>query len=221
MDPSSRADLAALQQRIAERPAQLPDIVARLSTDVASFSGSDLADIAYYLGKLHGHHPGLFDHMSHRSIQDDNHDLIVDLAETFAAQRAMLANMTVEAGPATTLAGEYNAVKTIEQLRTAIDVLGQSDRQGCGMGAAIALLSDWIIWRPALNALATRLAIPVPDSEMQDMQKRLLASLENRAEPRELRAISFGLEQLYHQHDQFWLLLERRQKLRNTMLRSV
>lgn len=193
-------------------------MVTQLTSDIAIFNGSDIADIAYYLCKLHGHHPGIFDYLAENMRDSEHHGLVTDLAAQFAVERAVLANMTVAAGPATTLAGEYTSIKVIEQLRSAINMLGQSERNGSSLGSGIAIVSDWLLWRPAFDAISARLDIEIPECTMLNAYQQLADLLSQKTDPRELRAVSFGMEQLYHQHDQFWLLMERRQKLRNAML---
>lgn len=207
--------------RIRARSEQRPDLVEQLRSDISNFIGSDLADIAHYLCILHGRYPGVLDHLADRYIGTSHYDLLAHLAQQFTSERALLTNMTVAAGPITSLTGEDSSGTAIEQMRSAIDLLARSDRHGCTLGAAAALFSDWLIWRPALDAMMPRLNLRPPFFEIADEFEKLCAIIAEKDDPREMRAILFGMDQLYHQHDQFWLLLERRQRLRNSMLNSA
>lgn len=206
--------------RVNHRRNGAPDMVRRMVDDITIFTGSDLADIAHYLCALHGRYPGVLDHLADRMIGTEHYEWLSGLAQQFAGERALLTNMTVAAGPVMSIASGDNSAATIEQLRCAIDLLARSDRDGCTLGSAGALLADWIAWRPALEAMLPRLGLNAPYFDMAKSLDQLSGIISEIKEPRQNRAIVFGIDQLTHQHDQFWLLLERRQKLRNAMLSS-
>lgn len=218
---SAPANHTTPAQRLYARQAQQADFLTAMLADSNNFSGSDVADIAHYLCLLHGRYPGVVDHLADRHIGSDHHALFSKLAGKFATERTLLTNMTVAAGPVTSLAGEDNALTAIEQLRQAIDLLARSDRDGCTLGAAAAVLCDWLSIRPALDMMLPRIGLESPIFAIADDYMQLAAIVESMTEPRQTRAVLFGIDQLFHQHDQFWLLLERRRSLRNEMLRQI
>ena len=116
----------------------------------------DLADAAYYLCLLHGRHPGVIDHAATRSADNAARTWLIEAADAFAAERAYITQVTVAAGPVPSTAGQANCETAVSQQRHALDMLAQSDRRGCAMGAAMALVLDWRAVRHILDMAALR-----------------------------------------------------------------
>ena len=130
--------------------------LAQASQDARSRDGlglPDLADAAYYLCLLHGRHPGVIDHAATRSVDNAARRWLIEAADAFARERAYLTQVTVAAGPAPSTAGQSSCETIVSQQRHALDMLAQSDRRGCAMGAAIALVLDWRAVRKLLLSL--------------------------------------------------------------------
>ena len=93
-------------------------------------------------------------------------------------------------------------------------MLGASDRAGCPIGAAMALLLDWPSLRSVLDCVATRLGVEVRPSALpmhRDSATVIAALAESVAFE---RAMLFGAQQMLAQHHALWQLLEARSAAR-------
>lgn len=205
--------IEALQQRAARQPVLLRE----LTTNNAAFNSADIADVAHYLCLLHGRYPGLMDSLADRMVSSGD-SFFVELAERFTAERRLLTDLTVAAGPISRLIGEDRSMGIVEQLRVAIDLLARSDREGCALGAGAALLMEWQHIRPALDAIAQRLSVNTNEFAHKDLADQMLERIASYPDARHQRAIDFGVKQLLNQHEQFWLLLNNRCAARRASL---
>ena len=189
--------------------------VRLIAEDFSLLSGADMADIAHFLCTLHGRHPGVIDHAATKTTEDAAREWLLQATEGFAAERAFLTKLTVAAGPITGVSTDDQSNATVLGQRKALEMLSQSDRSGCAIGAAIALAADWHFIRNILERIALRVGVEARASilptidETADLHSRLAttSALE--------RALNFGREQLLNQHRGLWQLLEAR---RNTRL---
>lgn len=189
----------------------------RASTGVARdalLSLSDLADAAYYLCMLHGRHPGVIDHAATRSADNAARQWLIEAGDAFARERAYLAQVTVAVGPAPSTAGQADCETVVSQQRHAIDMLAQSDRRGCAMGAAIALVLDWRAVRHVLDMAAMRAGIEPHSCALPDRSETLAVARAIGGDDAIDRAIQFGARQLLNQHRGLWDLLSARADLR-------
>ncbi|HKX87574.1 MAG TPA: hypothetical protein VJM13_00065, partial [Sphingopyxis sp.] len=94
--------------------------------------------------------------------------------------------------------------------RKAIDMLAESDRHGCALGAAIALTLDWRTIRVLLDISALRLDLVPPTCALPDLRDtaRLAATIAET--PAIERAMVFGAQQLITQHSGLWDLMAAR-----------
>ena len=93
-------------------------------------------------------------------------------------------------------------------------MLAQSERDGCALGAALAVAIDWGAIRAVLNAAAARFGIEPPEDQLLDAEEvRDLADSLDGASPIR-RAMLFGAEQISLQHRGLCDLLEARQQAR-------
>jgi hypothetical protein len=98
--------------------------------------------------------------------------------------------------------------------RHAIEMLAQSERKGCALGAAVAMVLDWASIRTVLDAAGQRFGVTVrPHRLARTADVAALvdtacvtASLE--------RALLFGAGQIALQHHGLWDLLEARAEAR-------
>jgi hypothetical protein len=180
----------------------------------SSQSSRNLADAVHFLCTIHGRRPGVVDHAAGRSTQPAARVWLACALEGFSAERAFLARLAVEAGPVPSTPGAAGAEAALLSQRHALQMLAQSERSGCALGAAMALVADWGTIRPVLNAAAGRFGVPVPGYRLGDDDSiRSLADALG-AEPLVERAILFGAQQVMLQHHGLWDILEARQLAR-------
>ncbi len=185
-----------------------------LSRD-ALLSIADLADAAHYLCLLHGRHPGVIDHAANRSADNDARQWLIASGDAFAAERAYLTQIAVAVGPAPSTAGQADCETTVSQQRHALDMLAQSDRRGCAMGAAFALVLDWRAVRHVLDMAAIRAGLEPHRCTLPDRASTLDVARAIGGDEAVDRAIQFGARQLLNQHRGLWDLLAARAEVRS------
>lgn len=177
-------------------------------------STRNLADAVHFLCTVHGRHPGVMDHAARRSPNPAARAWFASVTEHFSDERAFLARLTVEAGPVPSTPGAASAQAALLSQRHALDMLAQSERAGCALGAALALVADWGRIRAVLNAAGNRFGLEPPAYRLTDVAA--IGELADRlgAEPLVERALLFGAQQIMLQHHGLWDLLEARQLAR-------
>jgi hypothetical protein len=180
----------------------------------ALLSIGDLADAAYYLCLLHGRHPGVIDHAANRSADNAARAWLIETADAFSVERAYLTQVTVAAGPVPSTAGQADCETTVGQQRHALDMLAQSDRRGCAMGAAIALVLDWRAVRHVLDMAAIRAGLEPQRCTLPERAVTLDIARAIGGDDATDRAIQFGARQLLNQHRGLWDLLAARADVR-------
>lgn len=174
----------------------------------------NVADVIHHLCLLHGRHPGILEYAAIRST-GPLQDLLIEASDAFAVERALLTRLVVAVGPLPSTPGQADAETAVLAQHHAIDMLGRSDRHGCAMGAAIALLLDWVALRPIIDEAARRLSIEAPRS-MLPGTPRVLAAVRATAPALPVeRAMLFGAQQIVAQHRGLWTLLEARAAARS------
>jgi hypothetical protein len=178
----------------------------------------NVADAIHHFGLLHGRHPGVVDHALVRAGDSAQRDMLLSLSAQFAEERTFLTKLVVAVGPLPSTPGQAHTETAVLAQHHAIDMLSQSDRAGCAMGAAIAVLADWLAIRAVLNHAADRLSIDIPvlslpsASQLHDDVGNLV--LTSGME----RALVFGGQQIIAQHRGLWDLLEARSIAREVAL---
>ncbi|WP_420146379.1 DUF6975 family protein [Sphingobium sp.] len=180
----------------------------------ALLSLSDLADGAYYLCMLHGRHPGVIDHAATRSADNAARQWLIEAGDAFARERAYLTQVTVAVGPAPSTAGQADCETVVGQQRHALDMLAQSDRRGCAMGAAMALVLDWRAVRHVLDQAALRVGLEPHACALPERNATLDVARAIGGDEGIDRAIQFGARQLLNQHRGLWDLLAARADVR-------
>lgn len=175
----------------------------------------DLADAIHLLCALHGRQPGVIDHALAHGPTPAADLWLEEAASAFAEERALLARLTAAAGPIPSTPGQAESEAAATHQLHALDMLAQSDRAGCAMGAAIALVLDWHAVRGVLDAAATRAGFGcLPSTLPGDAETATLAAT-LAADPTIERAMSFGAQQLLAQHRALWDLAEARKSARD------
>lgn len=170
----------------------------------------NLADAVHFLGLLHGRHPGVIDNAARKAIDPATRRWMDEAANAFAQERAFLSRIAAAAGPVPSTQGQAQCEAAVAAQRKAIDMLAESDRHGCAVGAAIALTLDWRTIRVLLDISAQRLDMNAPRCTLPDLRDtaRLAGTIAD--SPAVERAMMFGAQQLIAQHSGLWDLLAAR-----------
>jgi hypothetical protein len=173
----------------------------------------NLADFVHFLCVLHGRHPGVIDHAANRTVDPLARAWFASAIDAFTAERAFLTRLAVAAGPLPSTPGASDNDAVLRAQWHAIVMLAQSERDGCALGAALALAIDWGAIRSVLNLAANRFGVEPPENLLDIESVRGVAdSLDDEAPVR--RATLFGAEQISLQHRGLCDLLEARQQAR-------
>lgn len=178
------------------------------------FATRNLADAVHYLCTLHGRHPGVVDHAATRTVHGAARQWLIDAVDGFTVERALLAKLVVAAGPLPSTPGQAESEAAVVSQRHALEMLAQSDRQGCAVGAALSLVLDWYAVRGLLDVAASRFGVDGFACALPAKDATLKLYDEMAENPAIERAMNFGAGQLIGQHRGLWDLLEARQLAR-------
>ncbi len=177
-------------------------------------SGRDLADAVHLLCSLHGHYPGLIEMALQRCPKGPSQDWLTRASEGFERERLFLVRLTSAVGPMPSTPGAAETETSLVAARHALETLAMSERNGCALGAATALVGDWWPIRRLLDRAAARAGTELPAPSLPD-ETSVVAIIESGAEmPASARALAFGGEQLLLQHRALFDLLEARAEAR-------
>lgn len=174
----------------------------------------DLADAVHLVCSLHGRHPGLVDHAAqHRDIDGAN-GWLDSVAVAFAEERARIVALAVAAGPMPSTPGQAESEATVTAQRHALDMLAMSARNGCSLGASLALVLDWAGISRVLQSAGNRFGVEMPTPPFPSAidTETLIAAIGGSASID--RAILFGAQQLLAQHRGLFDLLQARAEAR-------
>jgi len=188
--------------------------VRLIAEDFSILSGADVADIVHFLCVLHGRHPGVIDHAATKTVDDAAREWLIQATDGFAAERSFLTKLTVAAGPISGVSLDDQSNAAVLGQRKALEMLSQSDRSGCAIGAAIALVADWHHIRHILEEIALRVGVEARSSILPSPEKTAGLNSLLAETPALERALNFGAEQLLNQHRGLWQLLEARRNMR-------
>ena len=173
----------------------------------------DLADAVHLLCSLHGRHPGLIELACSRSTGAEK-EWLLDAANAFEQERLYLVRLTSAVGPMPSTPGAAETEASLMTQRNALEVLAASERRGCGLGAACALVGDWNSIRSLLDRAAGRAGVTAPPCVLPDEGSIAAVIDESSVSPSSSRALGFGAEQLLLQHRGLFDLLEARAEAR-------
>ena len=177
----------------------------------------DLADAMHALCMLHGRHPGVIDKAAERNKLAEADPWFDVAIEGFATERALLAKLASAVGPLPSTPGQAESEAAVAAQRHAIDMLAGSDRSGCALGAAMAIVIDWQAIRLVLDSVAKRLGIDLPHGDLPSADDTsMIAAAVTSDRPSTERAIAFGVQQVLAQHRGLWDLLEARMSARDS-----
>jgi hypothetical protein len=175
----------------------------------------NLSDAVHFLCTLHGRHPGVVDHAASRSVDPLTRRWFDEATRVFAAERAFLTRLAVAAGPVPGTPGAAGAQGALLSQRHAIETLAQSERNGCALGAALAIALDWVVIRQVIDIAGERFGVDAAPYGLGDFDAVHALATEAAATVANERAILFGAEQILLQHFGLWDLLEARQQARD------
>jgi hypothetical protein len=170
----------------------------------------NLADAVHFLCLLHGRHPGVIDSAARKAVDPASRQWMDEAADAFVEERAFLTRIASAVGPVPSTPGQAQCEAAVAAQRKAIDMLAESDRHGCAVGAAIALTLDWRTIRVLLDISAQRLDLAPPTCALPDLRDtaRLAGTVAD--SPAVERAMVFGAQQLITQHSGLWDLMAAR-----------
>lgn len=177
-------------------------------------SGRDLADAIHLLCSLHGRYPGLIEIALQRCPKGETQSWLTHAAEAFERERLYVVRLTSAVGPMPSTPGSAQTESSLLAARHALETLALSERNGCALGAASALIGDWWPIRRLLDRAAARAGIDTPSPSLPD-EASVVAVIDRASEsPASARALAFGGEQLLLQHRALFDLLEARAEAR-------
>ena len=177
-------------------------------------SGRDVADAVHLLCSLHGRYPGLIEIALQRCPRGPVQDWLTRASESFERERLYLVRLTSAVGPLPSTPGAAETEASLMAARHALETLAMSERNGCALGAATALVGDWWPIRRLLDRAAARVGVEPPAPSLPD-ETSVVVVIEHGADtPASSRALAFGGEQLLLQHRALFDLLEARAEAR-------
>jgi len=178
-------------------------------------AGRDLSDAVHLLCSLHGHYPGLIEIALQRCPSGPAQEWLLRASEAFERERLYLVRLTSAVGPLPSTPGAAETESSLMGARRALETLAESERQGCALGSATALVGDWWPVRRVLDRAAARAGVEAPAPSLPD-ETSVVAAIDSLSDsPASQRALAFGSEQLLLQHRALFDLLEARAEARS------
>ena len=125
---------------------------------VGRHSGRDLSDAVHLLCSLHGRHPSLVEVAYQNAAEGPAREWLARAAEGFERERLYLVRLTSAVGPIPSTPGAAETEASLNSQRNALEILAASERRGCALGSAAALIGDWWPVRRLLDRAAPRTA---------------------------------------------------------------
>jgi hypothetical protein len=200
---------AQLARVAGEGCARHPHLNALLEA-VGPHSGRDLSDAVHLLCSLHGHYPGLIEIALQRCAPGEAQSWLARASDAFERERLYLVRLTSAVGPLPSTPAAAETEASLVAARHALETLATSERNGCALGAATALVGDWWPVRRLLDRAAARVGLESPAPSLPDEASIIAVIHGSAATPASERALAFGGEQLLLQHRALFDLLEAR-----------
>lgn len=211
--PPPSAAQATFARVESEGCAHHPHFQALLDSS-GSHAGRDFADAVHLLCALHGHYPGLIGLARERCPNGAVEQWLGLAADAFERERLYLVRLAPAVGPIPSTPGAAQTESSLVAARHALETLALSERGGCALGAATALVADWRAVRLLLDRAAIRAGIEPPAATLPDDDSIVAIVGTLGQSPTTARAMAFGSEQLLLQHRALMDLLEARAEAR-------
>ena len=191
--------------------------LAALATTTHLHSARDLSEADHLLCHLNGRQPGLIEVVLGHQPAGAVRDWLVAASDAFERERLFLVRLTSAVGPQPSTPGSTDTETALLGQRHALETLAKSERGGCALGAATALLADWPALRTVLDRAAERVGMDLPAFTLPD--RDAIAEVVGRGtdSPASERALGFGGEQLLLQNRGLFDLLEARASARGDL----
>lgn len=186
---------------------------ALLSTNGPN-SARDLADAVHLFCSLYGRHPGLIELALNNCPAGPVRDWLREASDAYERERLYLVRLTAAVGPLPSTPGAAETEATLVAQRHAIETLAKSERRGCALGAATALMADWSSIRAVLDRAADRMGMQKPALTLPDEGSIVRVISDGTDGMASERALGFGGEQLLLQNRGLFDLLEARASAR-------
>ena len=177
--------------------------------------GRDLSDAVHLLCSLHGRFPGLVELALQHCPAGPEQSWLARASEGFERERLYVVRLTSAVGPLPSTPGAAETESSLAAARHALETLAHSERKGCSLGAATALVGDWWPVRRLLDRAAARVGLQSPAPSLPDEGSVVEVIGLYADSPGSERALAFGSEQLLLQHRGLFDLLEARASARS------
>ena len=205
---------AAQLARIAGEGSARHSHLSALLDGAGRHAGRDLSDAVHLLCSLHGHYPGLIEIALQRCPKGPVNEWLGRASDAFERERLYLVRLTAAVGPLPSTPGAAETEASLVAARHALETLGTSEREGCALGAATALVGDWWPIRRLLDRAAARAGTEAPAPSLPD-EASVVAIIDHASGNAAVaRALAFGREQMLLQHRALFDLLEARAEAR-------
>jgi len=181
-----------------------------LMTATGPNAARDLADAVHLFCSLYGRHPGLIELALNSCPAGPVRDWLREASDAYERERLYLVRLTAAVGPLPSTPGAAETESTLVGQRHAIETLARSERRGCALGAATALMADWPSIRGLLDRAADRMGMQRPAMVLPDQDSIVRVIGEGVDGLASERAMGFGGEQLLLQNRGLLDLLEAR-----------
>ena len=173
-------------------------------------SARDLADAVHLFCSLYGRHPGLIELALNNCPAGPVRDWLREASDAYERERLYLVRLTAAVGPLPSTPGAAETEAALVGQRHAIETLAKSERRGCALGAATALMADWSSIRAVLDRAADRMGMQKPVLTLPDESSIVRVIADGTDGVASERALGFGGEQLRLQNRGLFDLLEAR-----------
>ncbi len=173
-------------------------------------SARDQADAVHLFCSLYGRHPGLIELALNNCPAGSVRDWLREASDAYERERLYLVRLTAAVGPLPSTPGAAETEATMVAQRHAIETLAKSERRGCALGAATALMADWPAIRAVLDRAADRMGMQKPALTLPDQPSIVRVIADGTDGLASERALGFGGEQLLLQNRGLFDLLEAR-----------
>ena len=170
----------------------------------------DLADCIHLFCSLYGRYPGLIEIALNNCVAGPVREWLREASDAYERERLYLVRLTASVGPLPSTPGAAETEATLVSQRHAIETLAKSERRGCALGAATALMGDWPSIRAVFDRAADRIGMQKPVLTLPDTDSIVRVIGDGTDGLASERALGFGGEQLLLQNRGLFDLLEAR-----------